>query len=485
MLKQSKLTISQLETSLESEKSFCSYSLQNFAEKEEEYLTKIEKITEKFEFQLEKQKSLNSDLAQEKNNLEEMISCEREYIQNLEKKINEVGLDYNKSLEKSEERDSDFVHRLSDIMKENTKLHQKNQKLRFKLQEKDNHILTLQEDFDKIKIEDFKEAYNVSESGNFFYGEILSSQKKIEELYQKIFKAEEGQKFFVNENVVTMTKGISELNKEISSLKEKTIDYEHQITSLKQENNLLQTELNTTAKKLSIAEEQVSAFQSKPKPEFTIESFKDTFDNTFDSENSSSVVLKTVKNKENLSTSENEKIKDLNKTIQGLNEKIALVQEEKQEVLLELSQIKCKLMQDIKLERIKIDEVDLLLEKFCFDHMIDNFFIKIFNGVYIYMSKQVSVSIKNGNLLCKHGGFSLTIDEFLKNELFIAKKKMQKNIQSALKSKKSERLNLSLNTSHSPKSSIKTSLDAEPHDEKIRFYKEKIYSPIRKQLSRK
>ena len=104
--------------------------------------------------------------------------------------------------------------------------------------------------------------------------------------------------------------------------------------------------------------------------------------------------------------------------ISELSKRITVLQNDKEKLELELVDLKCKSIQALKLERTRIDEIDMMLEKYFSDQNLENLFVKISTGLYVYGTKKVNVLIKSENLICRVGGGYLLIDEFIKQEQF-------------------------------------------------------------------
>ena len=86
----------------------------------------------------------------------------------------------------------------------------------------------------------------------------------------------------------------------------------------------------------------------------------------------------------------------------------------------DLTELKCRNMSAKKLKKIRLDEVDFLLENYLSEQKIENLFVKMAHGVYLYGTKKVSITICNDNtLICRIGGGYLPIDQFLKLYLLL------------------------------------------------------------------
>ena len=81
----------------------------------------------------------------------------------------------------------------------------------------------------------------------------------------------------------------------------------------------------------------------------------------------------------------------------------------------EITNIKCKNITERKIEKIKLDKIDFALEQYLCEQGIENLFVKMAHGVYLYGTKRVNIFIKNDNrLICRTGGGYTPIDQFLK-----------------------------------------------------------------------
>ena len=81
----------------------------------------------------------------------------------------------------------------------------------------------------------------------------------------------------------------------------------------------------------------------------------------------------------------------------------------------EFTNLKCKNISARKVEKVKLDEIDHQLEQYLFQQGIENLFVKMAHGVYLYGTKRVNISLKKDNrLICRTGGGYTPIDQFLK-----------------------------------------------------------------------
>lgn len=132
----------------------------------------------------------------------------------------------------------------------------------------------------------------------------------------------------------------------------------------------------------------------------------------------------------------NFEIAQLNQQMEGKNKEVSVFTEENKEIVQEcaelkkriisltktidvlereITNIKCKNITAKKMEKIKLDEIDFSLEQYLCEQGIENLFVKMAHGVYLYGTKRVNISIKNDNrLICRTGGGYTPIDQFLK-----------------------------------------------------------------------
>ncbi|OMJ90485.1 hypothetical protein SteCoe_7188 [Stentor coeruleus] len=81
----------------------------------------------------------------------------------------------------------------------------------------------------------------------------------------------------------------------------------------------------------------------------------------------------------------------------------------------EILDLKCRNISAKKVEKIKLDDIDFNLDSYLSEQGIENLFVKMAHGVYLYGTKRVNIDIKNDNrLICRTGGGYMPIDEFLK-----------------------------------------------------------------------
>lgn len=417
---------------------------QELQKKNELYQKNIEKL----DIKLQRIQNLNKSLQQEKNCVEEMLSHEREYIKTLEGKIKENLIVYGENLKKAEERDSIFVNRLAEIMKENSDLQQKIQKLNFSLEETKNSVKYSE----KIGCAGCDISEKLVDSSDF-YSIIRFSEENLEILYKSMSKINEE---LIGQANFNLNKGLKSENEQMASeLKKITEKLKEQEKELKEVTELKDKLL------LEIAEQDFKLSEKCKEIEHLYQKIKqDTMENTilYDSLEIQPQSLNSSKT----SIENQEKYQ-----IQDLEIKIKDLESQNSKLTMEIFQLKSKTIQELKLERMKVDSLDLQIEKFCLENGFENLFVKVFSGLYLFGSKQVNISYEKDQILCRFGGFNVSISTFLKNEsqkgVLVTSNTNEKVLQSPrLKNKNSMREN-------------------EAPDEKK---KEKIFSPVRKHFKR-
>lgn len=405
-----------------------------------------QKNIEKFEIKIQRLQNLNKSLQQEKNCVEEMLTHEREYIKTLEGKIKENLLVHSENLKKAEERDSIFVNRLAEIMKENSDLQQKVQKLNFSLEETKNSV--------KYSETRGCAGCDISEKlvdSSDFYSIIRFSQENLEILYKNMSKANEE---LIGQANFTLNKALKSENDqlalELKNITDKLQETEKELKEVSELKDKLLSEATEQDSKLSEKSKELDILYQKLK--------QDTMENT--SLYDSLEIPPQSLNSSKLSTENQDRLQDLEAKINHL-------ESQNSKLSMEIFQLKSKTIQELKLERMKVDTLDLQIEKFCLENGFENLFIKIFSGLYLFGSKQVNISCEKDQIICRFGGFTTSISAFLRNEsqkgVLVASNMNEKILQSPrLKKKSSMRENEA------------------PEDKK----KEKIFSPVRKQFKR-
>lgn len=321
--------------------------------------------------------SIKQDLIQQKVSLQEMLVQERNYINALETKAQNLSKDYSDSLKRSEEREKQFIKRLNCAIKENSDMQKSFYVLSCELQKKENAIFYLQEELKRLKlinsvesledytkkIQEITDLYYKSEKERDALQVILKDSGEITE---KILKSTSNSSSYLESNNKILLKDIKDLQEELKF-------YKIQHTQLKIEQESLQELLKSKTKQISSLESKVQDYQTD----------------------------------------------NINKRAQlsDLSQKFTILQEEKNAIEIEIMDLKSKSAQNPKPEKIKNEDIDLMLDKYFSSQGLDNNFIKVSSGLYFYGNRKINVSVKNENLVCRVGGGYMIIDEFIKSEL--------------------------------------------------------------------
>lgn len=122
-----------------------------------------------------------------------------------------------------------------------------------------------------------------------------------------------------------------------------------------------------------------------------------------------------LQEKENLLVETLKETKEITQECSELKKRILDLSKNTDSLEREVTELKCKSITARKLEKLRLDEIDISLENYLSDQGIENLFIKLARGVYLYGTNKVSMSLKQDNtLLCRIGGGYSPIDQFLK-----------------------------------------------------------------------
>ena len=354
-------------------------------------ISNLESKLENFQMKLERLQSLNKSLLNEKTCVEEMLAHERDYIQNLQIKIKENFESQSEALKKAEDRDSEFISRLTELMKENLELKQDIKQLRFSLEE-----MKTQPHKNETKCFKCLEVDQEVACSRDFYNTINLSQENLEVLFKNMTRVNEETLSQINFLNFKVHEENEKLKIDLKALNEVNENIMSQLAFAAQENERLTQELLTKEKTKF---DEPESFHSK-----TTQDIENT--------ETSCINLTTL----NMSSIIPEDSSKLNEKTQEINQKIQELEDLNNKLQIELCQIKSKTVQELKTERLKVEPLDLLLEKFCYENCHQNLFIKILSGTYLYGSKQVNVFIEKDQIFCRCGGFTASISNFLKSE---------------------------------------------------------------------
>ncbi|OMJ87072.1 hypothetical protein SteCoe_11315 [Stentor coeruleus] len=478
-----KSSLASLEISLNHEKESHVNSYEILIEKEKKLQNEYEKKINSLLTKIERFKQLNHSILQEKKCIEEQVNHERDYVKNLENKLKEATLSYSEALQKAEDRDSSFVCRLSELVRENSELNQTVHKMKFDIEEKNNYLYIIEEQLKRKNECLCQELPAMNKKADEFYTIIRKSQESSQKMITDLCKNPEQNIENINSAFNSFKEENSNLTKELQMLLEKNTALAIEKETLKNENLEKNSRIKELETEISLYASHIS-FDQPTNLANTSKIFQESSEN-LEIETSLNInCLISLQNPlEELIKSQEQKLIIQESTISELQEKIKCLEQENSKHLNEICQIKYKTIQDIKLERIKVDEVDLQLQKFCCDNFIENPFVKMLSGVYMYNKKQVSLLLKNNSLICKYGVVTNTIEEFLHVDV---KTKKPLHAANATNSEKGKNIGSYLpTTSPISKKKVNHNENDLTIEEKPKTYtKEKLFSPVRKHYKR-
>lgn len=329
---------------------------------------KHQKLEEQQKIKVNLLLSVKEDLSRQKVSLDKLLQDERTYSEELENRIKIMNNQYSEVLHRSEESSTALIQKISTLASENQSLQMENMELNLKLKEKEALIFYLEENLNRIKLtnsdilieeykkraEELSKLYQKSEKDRDYLQVIL---KNSTEVTDKITKSDPASQ--LEENNKTLLKDIKDLQDELKF-------HKMQKSELKLENSILK-EKN---------------FQ-----------FKDPGQDY---------------------TNFNSKLEELENENKKLMQELRTLEEQKEKLEKEMDEYKCKVMQSVRLERNHIDDTDLALEKYFIGQGLDNLFVKISTGLYVFGTKKVNISLKNEKIICRVAGCYYFIEEFLK-----------------------------------------------------------------------
>jgi DNA repair exonuclease SbcCD ATPase subunit len=335
--------------------------------------------------------SIKDDLFKQKSTLEQLLLDERNYSEELENRIRSMNEEYSASLERSEKSGESFLEKITNLMQESESLQKENLELKLKLKEKEDQIFYLQEN--KFKFSNFNGIAEEYKKRVEEMTVLYSKCEKERENLQNIVKnsAQINEKLFKSHSKDELEEINKNLLKNLKDFQDELKFYKLQQVELKLENAMIKENNQKLSEMFQEAQSKVNSLES---------------DNSTFNENLQKITdsLQIVEDKLKVSELEKKSALDELRQVQSLKEKL-----EK-----EMEEFKCKVMQSVKLERSNIDDVDLALDKYFADQGLENLFVKFSTGLYVYGTKKVNVSLKQGSIVCRVSGAYYLIEEFLK-----------------------------------------------------------------------
>lgn len=337
--------------------------------------------------------SLKDDLSKQKSILEQLLHDERKYSEDLENRIQQMNSDYSVILQRSENSAQSFITKINSLVSESESLQKENLDLKLKLKEKEDQIFYLEENLNKFKLCNFNGLAEEYKKRIEEISELYSKCDKDRENLQKILKGSNDQPEIIikNQSVVELEDINKNLCKTIKDLNDEIKFYKMQQMEIKLENTVLREKNQEYEKSIN----ELMTYTKGIEVEST--NLKEKFQST---------TQKLEKIAEEAETFKSDK--------ENLSNELKNVQSQKEKLEKEMDEFKCKVMHSAKLERSNIDDVDLALEKYFADQGLENLFVKFSTGLYVYGTRKVNVSLKNGNIVCRVNGNYYLIEEFLK-----------------------------------------------------------------------
>ena len=353
-------------------------------------------MLEKHKFQFSQLKTIKDDLEKQAKSMESLYKQEKLSREHLEKQINKITHEFEMYISSTEQKETQYKTEFSqkDLMIQN---------LQSKINELTNNLRSLEQDKKTLQSQAL----------------ISSTQKQqVEDLHEKLSKAldsleeSEFQRKMLHRQLEDLTaqhdqeltsslrNRHSETNKELENVVEKLnkqLQEAHQ-KSAQLENQLEDKELELVTKASGVQNDYSSQIKTLKKK---LEDKTNAFNQ-----------LKQEHQNLNLKLTQSQKeSQSLSQANQQLNEKMDKYQKQCTELGLKLKE---KLEENPKLQSQNADE---RFHEYLKNYGVEDKFVRVAEGVYTFGSKKVSVSIKNGCLVCRVGGGYMMVDQFIK--LFI------------------------------------------------------------------
>jgi DNA repair exonuclease SbcCD ATPase subunit len=388
-------SLTETQSSFESFKEEKAYEFSLLSSESHQKISNLELKIENLSSKTESLQNLNKSLMHEKSCIQDLLNHERDFIKTLQSKIKSNFENQSEALKKAEDRDSSFISRLAELSKENLDLQQEVQQLKFALEEVKTQSHNREGLGECLKCCQLSEEIAFSHD---FYQVIGLSQENLEVLMKNMCRVNEATLNQVSFTSFAISEENEKLKNEIKTLNETLNKTTADLDLTRDEKSKLFKELSETEVKMNEKMKEFESFCMKTK---------------FDTENNAEV---DSFESNCLGSYSNLQIDESKGRLMELETRVKDLEENNSRLRVELCQLKTKTIQEIKTERMKVDSLDLLIEKFCFENGIDNHFVKVFAGVYLFGNKQVNVSLEKDQIFCRYGGFCLNLASFLKNE---------------------------------------------------------------------
>lgn len=349
---------------------------QSFSPLSELVTQKVEIMKYKHQKQEEQQKikidlllSIKDDLSKQKTSLEKLLKDEQKYSEELENRIQLLNKQFAEVLQRSEESSKSLMEKITALASENQLYHKENLDLKLELREKELKIFYIQEHLTRISVTNSDIQIEEYKKRTEELSDLYMKSEKERDFLQNFLKSstESSEKIIKSVPTSQLEESNKSLIKDIRDLQDEIKFHKLQQTELKLENSILKESNNRTASQESEKIDKLSL-----------------------------------------------RVKELESENLSLASQVKTLQEQKDKLEKEMDEFKCKVMHSARLERSHIDDIDLALEKYFAGQGLENQFVKISSGLYVFGTKKVNILMRNEKIVCRVDGCYYFIEEFLK-----------------------------------------------------------------------
>ena len=351
--------------------------------------------TDQLKLKLENSFSAIEELTYQRNNFSKLLTIENEKNKILENEINEINLKNDEIIERIKNSEIQYI-------KENCLLQQKLTETKESL----NHELC-QNNAREIMINGLSEKLNSIKNNE------ISLQKHLEIMTKQFTDSEQQRLSLQNSlenNVCVKEYFISpEPNQETAEILEETAEILEETPEILEEAPKLNNDLNETTinqTQYTVLEEQ-ALFQDNE--------IKCLLQEVEAKDKKISELCEKIQQLEEKNTNLNNENQENSQECSELKQRILSLIKKNEIFEREITELKCKSITARKLEKIRLDDIDFSLENYLCEQGIENLFVKLSYGTYLYGCTKVNISLTIDNrLICKAGGGYIPIHQFLK-----------------------------------------------------------------------
>lgn len=334
---------------------------------------------------------LKNELENRANSLEMLYKQEKYQREYLEKQINRVTQEYEELLQAESKKMMEYKNEISSLY----------EKLRNTQENLDSAMVKLRDC--EIQRDEFKRA---SVKCNFLQNALDTDKATLFSLLQDKFEDSEFQRKILTEKLENISSNKSEEKKPVLASQDHCANYNKEFLKIKDMLAKLNKKVNSVESELEVKNYEILKLEHEKEKLRTSCIDKVSSLNTekdFEIQELKNLIEKTKKHNENLKNT----VCLLTDQIKIISEKLIMVKQKNYELThnnKELSYDKTKLSSG------NADERFIEYMK-CYG--IHHHFQRVAEGVYTFGCKKVSVTIKNGYLVCRVGGGYMMIEEFL------------------------------------------------------------------------